>query len=168
MIVTHRTTGLFLVAVFLLPLETTFAQKGLFETDTVTVSLTEAIGRAIDISPEMSASRSATKKAEALRSFAKANRFLTEFELSSGFATAPGISNPNNTPNDQLYLDPDVRNDWDNWGVFSTVGIRALQPVFTWGKISGSVRAAGYGVEIEEEGIRATSQNVALRSAELY
>lgn len=144
------------------------AQENRFEADTVRVSLRETTRRAVEVSPEISASRSATRKAEALSRFAKANRFLTEFELTTAFSTSPALSNPNNTPTDRLYLDPDVRNDWDNTSLFSRIDIKALQPIFTWGELSGNIRAAAYGVEVQEETVRATSQTVLSRSAEMY
>ena len=164
-----KSTGLFLAATFLVFFHgTIFAQNNRFAADTVTVTLKDATERAIRVSPEMSASRSDTKKAEALYNFAKANRFLSEFELTSVFSTSPAISNPNNTPTDRLYLDPDVRNDWENVSLFSRVDVRAIQPVYTWGELSGNIRAAAYGVDVKEEAVRATSQRVVGRSAEMY
>jgi len=169
MIAIPRSADRYLVAVLFLFLHgTTIAQNNRFDADTVSVSLMEATERAVEVSPEMSASYSDTKKAEALHQFAKANRFLSDFELTSAFSTAPAISNPNNSPTDQLYLDPDVRNDWENSSLFTRVEINAIQPVYTWGQVTGNIRAAEYGVEVKEEAVRATSQRVVGRAAEMY
>ena len=139
-----------------------------FAADTVVVSLQQAINRALDISPEVSASEAETGKAISLFNLAKASRYLTQFELTSAFSTAPAIDNPNNTPTDALYLDPDVRNDWENWSPFSRVDVRAVQPLFTWGEMSGNIRAAEYGVDVQRGIDRATTQLVVNRTAEMY
>jgi outer membrane protein len=139
-----------------------------FTTDTVVVSLTDAIDRAIDISPELAASEAETGKAVSLHNLAKASRFLTQFELTSAFSTAPALINPNGSPTDQLYLDPDVRNDWENGSLFSRVDVRAVQPLFTWGEMTGNIRAAEYGIDVRHGVERATAQTVVNRTAEMY
>ena len=60
-----------------------------YSADTVVVSLQQAISRALDISPEVSASEAETGKAISLYNLAKASRYLTQFELTSAFSTAP-------------------------------------------------------------------------------
>jgi len=139
-----------------------------FAADTVVVSLTDAITRALEISPELSASEAETGKASSLYDLARASRYLTRFELTSVFSTAPAIHNPNNTPTDRLYLDPDVRNNWENGSIFSRVDVRAVQPLFTWGEVTGNIRAAEHGVDVRLGVERATTQAIVNRTAEMY
>ncbi|MDA1332781.1 MAG: TolC family protein [Bacteroidetes bacterium] len=136
--------------------------------DTVRVTLVSAIERALDISPEVRASVSKADYSAARLSFARSSRFLTEFTATSAHAFAPAIDNPNNTPIDRLYLDPDVRNDWEDLSAFNRVEFEALQPLWTWGQLGSSIKAAKAGVEVDEAGTRMTADDVAARTGELY
>ena len=117
--------------------------------DTLFVDLRQVIKRTLERSPELDVARANRQHAEALQYFARANRFLTEVQASSAVAVAPGISNPNGVPNDALYLDPDVRNDFSNMRPFAQVEVSVLQPLHTWGELGGSIRAATQAVQVE-------------------
>ena len=136
--------------------------------DTLTVSLNSAMERSLEISPEVRAKQAKVDFAEARHRLAKTSRFLTEFSATSAHATAPGIDNPNDTPRDRLYLDPDVRNDWEDLSAFNRVEFEALQPIYTWGQLGKSIEAAEAGVGVEMAATRETAEEVALRTADLY
>ena len=155
--------GLFL----LLPARTATAQAMALP-DTVRVTLQSVLERALDVSPDLGEVRADRDFAEARSRLARSSRFLTEFNATTAHAVAPGIDNPNGTPDDELYLDPEVRNDWDEIHPFNQVQVEAIQPVFTWGELGGNIRAARHGVEVEQAAVSRKELEVALRAAELY
>lgn len=138
--------------------------------DTVVVDLNQAIAQALDVSPEVRQREAQRAFAEARSDLARSSRFLPEFQATTNHSIAPGIENPNNTPNDELYLDPEVRNDWSLEGIrmFNRIEVQALQPIYTWGQLSGSLRAAQYGAEVEGAAVETKAIQVASRTAELY
>lgn len=136
--------------------------------DTLLVSLEGALERSLEASPEVDASEAKHAYAEARLSLARASRFLTEFSATSAHAVAPAIDNPNNTPADRLYLDPDVRNDWDDLSPFNRIEFEAVQPLWTWGQLGSSIDAARAGVAVGAAGVRMTEDDVLERTAELY
>ena len=136
--------------------------------DTLYVSLQETVSRALESSPDLQAARARVGFAEARSRQARASRFLTELKLESAGAMVPGLTNPNNRPVDQLYLDPDVRNDYTKLRPYGQVQIELLQPIYAFGALGGNIRAAVHGVEVEEGAARAKALEVALRAADLY
>ena len=138
------------------------------EQDTIRVTLASAIERSLDISPEVWAKQARTDFSIARYSQARASRFLTEFSATSAHALAPAIDNPNGTPRDRLYLDPQVRNDWQTLSPFNRIEFEAIQPIWTWGELSGSLAAARAGIDVDRAGTRTTELSVAVRTAEIY
>ena len=138
--------------------------------DTVTVDVGGAIVQALEASPEVGANVAQREFAEARSQEARASRFLTDFQATTAHAAAPGLNIPDDYdgPLDALYLDPDVRNDWDDLRPFNRLEIEALQPIWTWGQLGGSIRAARFGVEVEEAAVEEQASTVALRTGELY
>jgi hypothetical protein len=110
--------------------------------DTLRFSLAEAVTRALDVSPEVAEVDAQRQFSVARYDFARANRFLTEFRLTTAHAIVPGLDNPNDTPTDELYLDPDVRNDWGSLRMFNQVEASLVQPILTWGELKHSIAAA--------------------------
>ncbi len=137
--------------------------------DTVRVSLGEALRRALAASPEVDQRQAQRRFAEARLGEARASRFLPEFELSTVHAAAPGLENvPAGADTDALYLLPEVENDWSDLRPFNAYNIDFGQPVWTWGELGGSIRAARYGVLVEEAETDARALAVALRAGETY
>ena len=126
------------------------------------------MNQALAVSPEVSTVASDLSFAAARLKLARASRFLTEFEATTGHAPIPGLDNPNDTPDDRLFLDPDVRNRYDKFRLFNQLEVELLQPVFTWGELSGNIRAAGYGMDVDQARVDEKSNEVALRTGELY
>ncbi len=144
------------------------AQSTVLKRDTIRVSLDSAVQLALESSPEIHASVAKRDFAGARLNYARAFRFLAEFEATSAHSTSPGLKNIDGVPTDALYLDPDVRNDWDNLSFFNRIDIKLTQPLFTWGEISGNVNAARHGVTYEEESVRSSGLEVTLRTGQLY
>jgi len=136
--------------------------------DTLVISLEDALEHALEASPEVDASEAKKTYAEARLSLARASRYLTDFSATSAHAVAPALDNPNATPVDRLYLDPDVRNDWSVLSPFNRIEFEAVQPLWTWGQLGSSIDAASAGVDVDAAGVRVTENDVLERTAELY
>ena len=136
--------------------------------DTFRVSVTGAIDRALAVSPDLLSGESKVGYANARLDLARASRFLTEFRATSAHSVAPGLDNPNGSGFDRLYLDPDVRNDWNDLRPFNRIDVQAIQPIVTWGEIGRSIDAARHGVEAEAQAVRSDRIDVAVRTGELY
>ena len=151
----------------LLPGSAAHAQAG---PDTVTVELATAIQRSLDVSPEVGQRQSQVNRAEARHAEARASRFFTDFQLTTAHSIAPSLDIPedNQEPFDQLYLNPDVRNDWADLRPFNRFAVEATQPIYTWGELSQSIEAAQHGVEAEEASVDQKALEVAFRTGELY
>jgi len=136
--------------------------------DTTRFDLTGAILQSLETSPEVNIVASDRDRAAARSELARSSRFGTVFNLQTAHAIAPGISNPNNTPSEELYLDADVRNDWRDIRPFNQIEVDLLQPIYTGGEVSGNIRAARYGEDVERARVRGEEGQVAFRTAELY
>ncbi len=136
--------------------------------DTVYVDIAASIKRALEASPEVADVASVRDFAEARWDLARSSQILPEFSLSTAHALAPGLKGVGDTPTDQLYLNPNVRNDWDNLRPFNSFESEAIQPIYTWGELSQSIRAAKFGVEVEHQAVRTKESEIALRTGELY
>ena len=146
----------------------TLAPAASAQQDTVRVTLEDAIIRALEVSPDLDAARAKVRYADARTSLARASRFFTEMNIESAFAMVPGLTNPNGVPVNQLYLDPAVRNDFDNLSPYAQSEFELLQPIYTFGALSGNARAAAHGADAEAGAVRTLELEVALRAADLY
>ncbi len=140
--------------------------------DTVRVDLTEAIQNALDVSPEVDQRRAERRHASARSEQAQASRFLTDLSFSTATSMAPGLDVPasNTRPENELYLNPEVENDWSIGALrpFGQAEIVARQPLFTWGELSGNMEAAEHGVAVEEARVEQKALEVAARTGEIY
>ncbi|MEZ4699819.1 MAG: TolC family protein [Rhodothermales bacterium] len=136
--------------------------------DTMRVSVAQAIQRAVTASPEIGDVASQRDFAAARYELARASRFLTEFNLNTGHSVAPGLKGIGDTPTDRLYLNPDIRNDWSDLSMYYQIQAEAIQPIYTWGELSGNLRAARQGVAVEEASVDIRQAEVALRTGELF
>ena len=139
--------------------------------DTVRLGLTEAIEQALEVSPEVDQRRARRRFAAARSDQARASRFLTDLSLNAASSFAPGLDNvPPGTPDDELYLDPGVTNDWTLGALrpFGRAEIAARQPLLTWGELSGNIEAARHGVAVEEARVEQKALEVAARTGEIY
>ena len=139
--------------------------------DTVRLSLTEAVTKALAVSPEVDQRRAQRRFATAREDQAEASRFLTDLSLNTASSFAPGLDNvPSGVSEDRLYLDPNVTNDWSLGALrpFSRVEVVARQPLWTWGELSGNIEAARHGVEVEDARVEQKALEVAARTGEIY
>jgi outer membrane protein TolC len=145
-----------------------YAQQPEKAADTFYVGLTGAIRRALDVSPEVANASASRDFADARWDQARASRFLPEFQVSTAHSLAPGLKGTGDTPHEILYLNPDVRNDWEDLRMFNRIEAQAVQPLYTWGELSESIRAARFGINVESEAIRTKEAEIALRTGEVY
>jgi outer membrane protein len=138
--------------------------------DTLRLDPAEALRLALADSPEVAIEQAGVAFARARARQARAARYLTTFGFTTGHALAPTLDVPEDTPygRDALYLDPRVRNVWTDPRPYSQIDVELLQPIYTWGELSGQVRAAEAAIGVERAEVQARATEVALRTGELY
>ena len=138
-------------------------------TDTLAVDVLGAMRLALDGSPEVAIEQAGQDFAAARARQARAARYLTEFNVTTGHAVAPGLDRNGSTlPGDRLYLAPEVRNDWEDTRPYNEFTVDLIQPLYTWGELGGQIRAATAAVDVETAVVDAKAGEVALRTGELY
>src|SRR5690606_28103476 len=100
---------------------------------------------------------------------AKSQRILPRIDLQTAHGLVPAVkSEVPGLPEGQYYLDPNLKNDWYDWGVFTRVEINTLQPIYTWGAIGNAINAAKQGVIVAEAEYAGQQADYELRLMELY
>ena len=141
--------------------------------DTLRVGLFEAVARSLRKSPEVARRRAQLDHAQARHYQAKASRYVPELSVNTVHSLAPGLDRSgvsDGIPDDGLYLDPSVENDWTPGALrpFNGATIEFGQPVYTWGELEQSIDAARHNETVESAGIEEKALEVAFRTAELY
>ena len=136
--------------------------------DTLYVELTTAIIKAVEASPEVADVAAGKDFAAARLGLAKASRFLPEFSATTAHSLAPGLKGTDNIPTTELYLNPDVANDWTDLNPFNRIEAEAIQPIYTWGELSNTIHAARHGYELEAATVLDKEAEIALRAGELF
>lgn len=144
------------------------AQEALAPSETLYVELNSAIIKAVEASPEVGMVAADRDFAAARLGLAKASRFLTEFNATTAHSLAPGLKGEGDTPTTELYLNPDVANDWDNLSPFNRIEAEAIQPLYTWGELSNTIKAADFGYQLENASVADKEAEIAIRTGELY
>ena len=141
-------------------------------TDTIRVTLQSAIVRALEESPEVGQREARRDFADARFSEARASRFATNFRIETAHSIAPSLDIPSDYdgPNSELYLNPNVENDWriQSLRPFNRFEVVLQQPLWTWGELSGQIEAAEHGAVVEEARIQEKQLEVAFRAGETY
>ena len=140
--------------------------------DTVRLSATQTIVEALAKSPEIDQREAERRFANARYDEARASRYFTNVSLSTAHSFAPGLDIPssNTQPDDRLYLNPEVENDWTIGALrpFSNAEARIQQPLWTWGELSRTIDAARHAVDLEAGRVDQKAQEVAVRAGESY
>jgi outer membrane protein len=119
--------------------------------DTIRLSFPEFVERAMEASQQLKARQRQVNIAETRASEARASRYLPNATATTAHGLIPGVKASDPTiPKDQLYLDPGLRNDWEDWAFFNQIELSAIQPLYTWGALSNAIKAAQTGVKISE------------------
>ena len=138
------------------------------QSDTLRIDLRSVLEQTLSMSPDVRAARSESAWADARYDLARSSRILPNTTVTSALAVVPGIENPNDTSVDQLYLDPAVRNDYSNLRPYAQTEVSFIQPVYTWGALGSTIRAAGAGADLEDARMQEKEIMASLRAASLY
>ncbi len=137
--------------------------------DTVQVSLEEFIDTGLEHSGQVQYDRQKVELADNRISQAKSMRFLPKFELNTQHGLVPGVeSKRDDLSPGEYYLDPNLRNDWEDIGVFTRAEVTAVQPIFAWGGLKNAVNAAEAAARAAKEEFESKKTGIQLRLFELY
>lgn len=137
--------------------------------DTLRIGFEEFLARALENAGQLKLEKSNVSLAENRVEIAKANRYLPNLRFESQHGLVPGVksTDPTLEPH-EYYLDPGLRNDWENWAVYTKFQLTAAQPVFTWGAINTAVEAAKLGAESALHEMEAQKANLEVQIFDLY
>ncbi len=137
--------------------------------DTVRISFEEFTSMAVHYSADLQARRRNIELAENRVRQAQSARILPNLNLSTAHGLVPGVASrdPGITPG-RYYLDPDLENDWENWGIFTQAEISGIQPLYTWGAIRNLVNAAQKGADVAHYQLDSEKETFILQLFELY
>ena len=137
--------------------------------DTLQVDFNTFLNKALNNSGQVKYQQQDVEMAENQIDQAKAQRFVPNLRFDSQHGLVPGVeSDRTDLQEDEYYLDPNLRNNWNNWAIFTRFQISAAQPVFTWGAINKAVEAAKLGAEAAQHSFEAKKADLELRLFDLY
>lgn len=138
--------------------------------DTIRLSLNEFLAKAKSESAMLKASEQQIDLAENRVSQARAQRIAPRLELSTAHGLVPAVKTSDNdlfSPG-SYYLDPNLKNDWTDWGFFTRAEITTLQPLYTWGAIPNAIKAAREGANVARSEYDTKTAEYEIRLYELY
>ncbi|MTI89641.1 MAG: TolC family protein [Balneolaceae bacterium] len=157
--------------VFLLVL---MSNTSLFAQDTLRISYSDFVEQALNNSGQLDYEQQNVKLAKNRVDMAKSQRILPSMKFSSQHGLVPAVKSDSTLPwgeplpRDEYYLDPNLRNDWEDWGVFNRFEVSAAQPLFTWGAINTAIEAARLGAESARYSFQAKKADLETKLFELY
>jgi outer membrane protein TolC len=154
---------------YLLLLLFAFSSADIQAQDTLRIDFQTFLSKALNNSGQIDYQRQEVDLAENRLDQAKAQRILPSVQLNTQHGLVPGVkSDVPGLPEDEYYLDPNLRNDWEDWAIFTRFQLTAAQPVFTWGAINKAIDAAKLGAEAAQYSFNAKKQDLEIRLFELY
>lgn len=137
--------------------------------DTLQIDFNTFLNRALDNSGQMKYQQQDVEIAENQVKQAKAQRIVPNMRLDTQHGLVPGVESDRTDLNeDEYYLDPNLRNNWNDWAIYTKFQLSAVQPVFTWGAINKAVEAAKLGAEAAQYSFDAKQADLELRLFDLY
>lgn len=136
--------------------------------DTLSINLADFIRQGLEKSGQVAYQSRAVDLAENRANQVRSQRIFPRFEFNSQHGVVPGVYSPLGLPDGQLYLDPGLENDWENWAIFTRAEISAIQPIFSWGAINKAIKAAEAGARAAEFQFDAAKSEAELRLFDLY
>ncbi len=125
----------------------------LFAAEPPRLSLEMALSGVSRNNPGLKAAESRVEKARLQVEKAEYLGFLTRFDLNVATGSIPGS---------------DTESYFENFGPFLKSEIGVVQPIFTFGKVSGTERMARFGLDYEREKFADTRDRAALEVIKLY
>ena len=120
------------------------------------IDLKTAVSKALELSPEIRESRAKLLLAEAMKDEALANRWV-QIEV-NGLA-APALD----AEGDLLHPSSEF-SSVDDIGLWLSADALAVQPLYTFGRLSQMINAAKKNLEVEKAGIDLTADEVVLKT----
>jgi outer membrane protein TolC len=136
--------------------------------DTLRLNIHEFIDRGLRESTQLKARQQTVEIAGTRIQEAKASRILPNASANTAHGLVPGVKGTMGNPPGSLYLDPTLRNDWEDWAVFTRAEITAIQPIYTWGAISNAIKAAESGAKAAEAAFQGEMSQYETSLWELY
>lgn len=137
--------------------------------DTVRVSFQEFLEHARERAPQLQARQREVELAQNRLERARGQRILPQINLTTAHGLVPGVqSDRDGLSPGQYYLDPDLSNDWEDWGIFTHAELSAIQPLYTWGAIDNAIQAAEAGARASEYEFASEESDFAMQLYELY
>src|SRR5690625_2014523 len=119
--------------------------------DTLRFNLAEFIEQGIEKSGMVAHEQRAAELAHNQADQAQALRIPPSINLNTHHGLIPGVeSSKIGLDPGSYYLDPDIRNDWENWAIFTRGEISAVQPLYSWGADDNGIKAANAGARATE------------------
>ncbi len=134
--------------------------------DTVTVGLPEFIERGLKEAAQVKAGLDKVRLAQNRVEQAEAKSVLPVLQITTNHALEPGVSS--DLPKNKWYLDPDLKNDWSHWSIYTSIDLKGLQPIYTWGAIDNAIDAARKGAEAARYQFEADTTKLVYRLYQLY
>ena len=146
-----------------------FFQKPASAQDTLSITLPEFLEKGLNNSGQVAYESGRVDLAENRLRTAKAQRIFPRLELNTQHGVVPGVvSNIDGLGEGELYLDPNLENDWENWAVFTRAELTATQPIYTWGAINSAVKAAEAGAKSAQYEFSAVKAEAEIQLFDLY
>ena len=138
--------------------------------DTLSLELVPAMQQALELSPEIDRRAAQRDFAEARFGEARASRFLPDARVQTAHSAAPGLNLPSDFDGNtqDLHLTEGISNDWEDLRMLNRIEASVVQPLWTWGELGGSIRAAERGIAVEDAAMSGEAADVALRFGESY
>ncbi|HYW36435.1 MAG TPA: TolC family protein [Balneolaceae bacterium] len=137
--------------------------------DTVKVSLKQFVNRGVKNSKKIDAERQKVRLAQNRVRQTKSKRYLPDFELNTQHGLIPGVKSDRKdlSPN-EYYLDPNLKNDFSNYSIFTRANLKAVQPIFTWGALRNAIKASRSAAVAARNKFQAQKKETKLRLYKLY
>ncbi|HKK45524.1 MAG TPA: TolC family protein [Balneolaceae bacterium] len=136
--------------------------------DTVKISLQDFIQRGIENSGQVKYQKQKVNLAENRVDQIRAQRFLPKFDLNTQHGVVPGVKSNTNLPDDEYYLDPNLKNDWGNWAIYTRADVTAIQPIFSWGALKSAVQAAKSAAVAAQAQFQGQKADIRIKLFDLY
>lgn len=136
------------------------------EAGRLTLSLERCEQLALKNNPLMKEAQLGVTHSEARRTQAANAAFLPKLELKNFWGAVPRARAV--FTNTGVLTSPDTSTGLSDLRLFTEVDLELLQPLHTFGKLSGLKRAAGFGVEAEEANLQVREGEVRLMTRKLY
>ncbi|MFN1833681.1 TolC family protein [Balneola sp. MJW-20] len=148
--------------------------SGSYAQDTLQITYPDFVQRVMQNSGKLDFDRQDVALAENRIDQAQSSRWIPSVRLQTQHGLVPAVRSDSvlpwgdPLPKDEYYLDPNLRNDWNNWAIYNRGELSAVQPLYTWGAINKAVDAARKGAESARYQFEAQKVDMEIRLFELY